>query len=161
MFSNDISLQYDLAPLCLSVFLKPLSLPTYVDPYQALSFHPALSSSLLFAPTRSPSRHTCPIYHGTPRHLVHPRSIPLGAIPPRFLLRTRADWDNERSFSRWSIDLGEMLSRDRSNHWHLSALSRERGRESPRARESLENIVLPADRPSVGCRSPLITVIGF
>lgn len=38
------------------------------------------------------------------------------------------------------------------------------GEEDPRRpgrKESLENIVLPAGRPSVGCRSPVITVIGF
>lgn len=91
----------------------------------------------------------------------------------------RCSWANHsiettiqtRSSSRWSIDLWgrgrkeNVISRPiqpptPSTH----ALDEEEVEEaggSPRLRESLENIVLPAGRPSVGCRSPVITVIGF
>lgn len=65
------------------------------------------------------------------RHLVRPRIPPYASPGCSWTIPAGPRGSIETTRLRWSIDLEEILSRDRSNHWHLSALSRT-GHEKPR-----------------------------
>lgn len=101
------------------------------------------------------------------------RSIPLGAVPTTIPLCSslrswrQASIETTRQFLE--LLLSSMIDRSLGRKNVISRPIQPPptpltpGEEDPRrpGRESLENIVLPAGRPSVGCRSPVITVIGF